>query len=221
MASRVYTPVTGTVVISPGAGAVSVRTIIPPDMIALLVLGHGAGAGMLHSFMESLAQALADQGIGTVRYNFPYMEQGRKLPDKAPLATETVARVVDYAYKQYPGVPLLAGGKSFGGRMTSHYAAAEAPTFLRGIVFYGFPLHPPKKPDTSRADHLPAITLPMLFLQGTRDALAEWPLIEAVCKTLPTATLVKIEGADHAFAAGKKDVISILAAETRRWLDGL
>ncbi|MBT1685749.1 alpha/beta hydrolase family protein [Dawidia soli] len=221
MASRVYTPVAGTVVISPGAGSVSVRTIIPPDMAALLVLGHGAGAGMLHGFMESLAHALADHGIGTVRYNFLYMEQGRKLPDKAPLAAETVARVVDYAHAQHPGVPLLAGGKSFGGRMTSHYAAAEAPAFLRGIVFYGFPLHPPKKPDTSRADHLPAVTLPMLFLQGTRDTLAEWPLIEAVCKTLPAATLVKIEGADHAFAAGKKDVISILAAETRRWFDGL
>ena len=220
MASRVYTPVTGTVVISPGAGAVSVRTIIPPDMVALLVLGHGAGAGMLHSFMESLAGALADHGIGTMRYNFPYMEQGRKLPDKAPLATETIARVVDYAREQYPSVPLLAGGKSFGGRMTSHYAA-DSEAFLRGIVFYGFPLHPAKKPATSRADHLPAITLPMLFLQGTRDALAEWPLIEAVCKSLPTATLVKIEGADHAFAAGKKDVISILAAETRQWFDGL
>lgn len=206
------------ITISDTIGDVSAIVMVPPQHQALLVLAHGAGAGMEHSFMEALATNLAGKGIGTLRFNFPFIEKGKFRPDTPAVAHETIACLIKKARELYPGIPLLAGGKSFGGRMTSQYLAKASLPFIKGIVFYGFPLHPEGKPSIDRAEHLKDITLPMLFLQGTRDALAELPLIEEVCEKLPTATLVTLAGADHAFKITRKDKPFDLAAETQRWL---
>lgn len=209
------------VTISAKIGSVSALALTPADQKAALVLAHGAGAGMDHSFMADLATRLAGQGIGTLRFNFPYMEQRKFRPDTPAVAHETIARLIEKARELYPAMPLLAGGKSFGGRMTSQYLAGTPLPFIKGIVFYGFPLHPDGKPSIDRATHLKDIHIPMLFLQGTRDALAELPLIEGVCAGLPTATLVTLAGADHAFKITKKDKPFDLAAETAHWLETL
>ena len=169
------------------------------------VMAHGAGAGMRHPFMESMAQALAQRGVATLRYNFPYMEAGRRRPDPQHLAEATVRSAVAAAADVAGGIPLLAGGKSFGGRMTSSAAAGEPLLGVRGIAFLGFPLHAPGKEGTKRADHLRAIDLPMLFLQGTRDRLARLSLMEVVCRELGRrATLRIIDGADHSFKVLKR-----------------
>jgi hypothetical protein len=210
-----------TITISDKIGEVSAILQVPQDQKALLVLAHGAGANMEHSFMADLADNLATKGIGTLRFNFPYMEKGKFRPDTPAVAHETIACLIKKAHELYPAVPLLAGGKSFGGRMTSQYLAKTPVAFVKGIVFYGFPLHPDGKPSIERAEHLKDIRIPMLFLQGTRDALAELPLIEGVCGSLPTATLVKISGADHAFKITKKDKPLDLAAETFAWFQAI
>jgi uncharacterized protein len=207
--------------ISDSLGSVSIITSMPKDAIALLVLAHGAGAGMTHSFMESLSDELAIRSIGCIRFNFLYMEKGSKRPDPAPIAEKTVATVIQYAHGLYPSLPLYAGGKSFGGRMTSQRLAKEYPDFIRGIIFYGFPLHPIGQPSIERAQHLKNSTKPMLFLQGTKDKLADMALLEGVLKVLPTAVLKKWEGADHSFKLGKKNLIPLLADATAHWIKGL
>jgi len=176
---------------------------------------------MDHSFMVSLATLLAEQGIATLRFNFPFKEQKKGRPDTPAVAHATIAAALDHAHKKFPALPLFASGKSFGGRMTSQYLAANPRSEVKGIVFDGFPLHPAGKPGIDRAEHLQQIKMPMLFLQGTKDQLATWELIESVCSTLKTATLVKIDGADHAFKAGKKEIIPLLATETQRWVAAL
>lgn len=183
-----------------------------------MVLAHGAGAGMNHSFMLSLANALAAHGIATLRFNFPFIEQKKRRPDLPAVAHKTIVAAVDDAKQQFPGLPLWLSGKSFGGRMSSQYLAAHPNENITGIVFFGFPLHPPGKPSIERADHLMKVKVPMLFLQGSRDELAHWELIEQVCSELNNATLKRIEGADHAFKAGKQDIISLLASETFEWI---
>lgn len=167
---------------------------------ALYVFAPGAGAGIQHSFMEEVAAGLAEREIATLRYQFPYMERGSGRPDPPPICHATVRAAVDEAARLLPGVPLFAGGKSFGGRMTSQaQAAAPLPT-VRGIVFLGFPLHLARKPSDSRAAHLSDVRIPMLFLQGTRDELADLTLLEPVIRKLgKLATLEKIEAADHGF----------------------
>ena len=189
--------------------------ITPPGMRKLLVLAHGAGAGMRHSFLEQFAQALAAVGIGTLRYEFAYMEAGKHRVDSPAVATTRVRDAVAEAARLAPGVPLLAGGKSFGGRMTST-AQADAPLEgVRGLVFVGFPLHPPGKPGIERAAHLANVRVPMLFLQGTRDEFAQRELLEPMVRGLgDLATLVYTEGGDHSFKVkGRKpaDVIGELA----------
>src|SRR5262250_689479 len=164
-----------------GAGEVSALLLKPKQAHSLLVLAHGAGAGMRHSFLESLAAELAEARVATFRYQFPYMEQGRRSPDRPDKLTATVKAAVAAAAKAMPGLPLFAGGKSMGGRMTSQAAALGLLPEIKGIVFFGFPLHPPKQPGTKRADHLAKVEVPMLFLQGTRDTLADLPLIRSVC----------------------------------------
>jgi predicted alpha/beta-hydrolase family hydrolase len=182
------------------AGAVSALLIAPSDADACVVLGHGAGAGMTHPFMAAVAQGLARRGIATLRYQFPYMERGSKRPDAPALAHATVRAAVDAAARRCPGLRLVAGGKSFGGRMTSQAQAAEPLAGVRGIAFLGFPLHPAGKPSVARAAHLDAVRLPMLFLQGTRDDLAELSLLQPVVGGLgERATLHLIDDADHAF----------------------
>jgi predicted alpha/beta-hydrolase family hydrolase len=172
----------------------------PPGAQACYVFAHGAGAGMAHGFMEQIASGLAQRAIAVLRFQFPYMQQGSKRPDSAAVAQAAVRAAVRTAAHKLAGLPLFAGGKSYGGRMTSQAQAAEPLENVRGLVFIGFPLHPAGKPAIARADHLAQVDVPMLFLQGTRDALADFDLIAAVTAKLGRrATLHAIEGADHSF----------------------
>jgi predicted alpha/beta-hydrolase family hydrolase len=187
---------------------------------ALYVLAHGAGAGMRHRFMGAIAARLLARGVATLRYQFPYMEQGKSRTDAPPVATATVRAAVEEAARLAPGLALFAGGKSFGGRMTST-AASESPlTGVLGLAFLGFPLHPPGKPATTRAQHLSAVSVPMLFLQGTRDEFGELGLVREVTTALGRlATLVEIDEANHSFDDPKRtgrtagDVLDLLADE--------
>ncbi|MCL7927613.1 MAG: dienelactone hydrolase family protein [marine benthic group bacterium] len=177
----------------------------PSGAKALLVFAHGAGAGMQHPFMESVARELADRRIATWRFEFPYMAAGRKRPDRAAVLVDSVRGAVRDAGVTAPDLPLFAGGKSLGGRMTST-AAAEAPLpGVQGIVFLGFPLHRPGDDSDARADHLSRVEVPMLFLQGTRDRLAEIDRIRRVCAALgPRSALHVVDGADHGFSVPKR-----------------
>jgi uncharacterized protein len=208
-------------------GHVSGLLLLPAQPRAILALAHGAGAGMRHPFMEDVSRRLADQGIATLRYQFPYMEKGLGRPDAPALATATVRAACELLRAELPALPLLAGGKSFGGRMTST-AQAEGPVpGVGGLVFLGFPLHPPKRPGTARAEHLSRVGVPMLFLQGTRDDLADLGLIREVTGRLgPVATLHVVEGANHSFAVLKRSgrsadqVLEELAETAAAWLTG-
>ena len=207
-------------------GSVSALLIRPGDAIALLVLSHGAGAGMEHQFMESLAQELAGNQVATLRFNFLYMENGGG-PDRPKKAHPTIVAAIKEAKNQAEDLPVFAGGKSFGGRMTSQVIALGQAEGTNGIVYYGFPLHAPGKPGTERAAHLADIQLPQLFLQGTRDTLAKFELITEVCGQLKDATLVKVEGGDHSFKHLKKsgitqeEAIARLAVETAKFIQSL
>ena len=182
------------------SGAVSALLSRPDQPRACYVFAHGAGAGMAHSFMEAFAIGLSERGLASLRYQFPYMEKGSKRPDPPAIAQAAVRAAVAKAAEIFPGLALIAGGKSFGGRMTSQAQAAAPLPGVRGLAFVGFPLHPAGKPSTDRADHLAKIDIPMLFLQGTRDTLAEVALIEPVVQRLGShATLHLAEGADHSF----------------------
>jgi uncharacterized protein len=182
----------------------------PSDARACYVLAHGAGAGMMHPFMTAIAGGLAERAVATLRYQFPYMELGSKRPDSPTLAHATVRAAVLEASRLTPKLPLFAGGKSFGGRMTSQAQAAAPLPEVRGLVFLGFPLHPPEKPSNERARHLFDVNLPMLFLQGTRDDFADLQLLEPLGKQLGArATLKLFHDADHSFhvpaRTGRKD----------------
>src|SRR5579864_6034923 len=209
-------------------GEVSALLLRPEDARRLLVLAHGAGAGMRHPFMEKLAGELASVGVATLRYQFPYVEEHRRVPDAPALLEATVVAAVRAAAEAAPGLPLLAGGKSMGGRMTSQAAAQRPLDGVRGIVFFGFPLHPPKQPGTKRADHLAKVTVPMLFVQGTRDTFADLKLLRPVCAKLGSrATLHVIETADHSFhvlkSSGRNDaeVLRELAEAAAAWAEGI
>ena len=182
------------------AGSVSALLIRPEPARACFVFAHGAGAGMTHSSMEAVAQGLAERGVASLRYQFPYMEKGSKRPDPPPIAHAAVRSAVAEAGRRCAGLRLIAGGKSFGGRMTSQAQAISPLAGVDGLAFLGFPLHPAGKPSDDRAKHLSDIKIPMLFLQGTRDALAELALLEPVVRRLgPKATLHRVEAADHSF----------------------
>lgn len=200
---------------------------VPPKPVACYVVAHGAGAGMTHPFITAVADGLSQRLVATLRYQFPYMEQGSKRPDRPAVAQATVRAAVDTAARLVPSLPLFAGGKSFGGRMTSQAQADVPLRHVRGLIFLGFPLHPAKLPSTDRAAHLSCVDVPMLFLQGTRDSLADMALLVATLAGLSfRATLVPIEGADHSFhvlvRSGKTDsqvldgVLDALAA----WIHG-
>lgn len=193
--------------ISKEIGSVSALLQLPKSATALLVLSHGAGAGMEHPFMQSLADRLAEQQIATLRFNFAYMENGGG-PDRPKKAHPAIIAAVQKALKYTAGIPLLAGGKSFGGRMTSQVAALGLLPEVKGLVYFGFPLHAPGKAGIERAAHLSEIKQPQLFLQGTRDALAKFDLMQTVCKGLKKAKLVKMEGGDHSFKPLKKSGIT-------------
>ncbi|HEV2493749.1 MAG TPA: alpha/beta family hydrolase [Terriglobia bacterium] len=211
-----------------GGGEVSALLLRPTNARRLLVLAHGAGAGMTHPFMEKLAGELAGVDVATLRYQFPYIEERRRIPDPPAVLTATVAAAVRAASAAAPGLPLLAGGKSMGGRMTSQAAAQNLLDEVRGLVLFGFPLHPPNRPGTKRADHLAKVPMPMLFLQGTRDTLADLKLLSPICAQLGSrATLHIIENADHSFHVPKKsgrsdsEVLRELVETTASWAEGI
>ena len=209
-------------------GDVSAALILPDEARALFVYGHGAGAGIHHPFMRATCQGLAARGIGTFRYQFPYMEAGRRPPDRPPVLLDTVRAAVARGAVLAGDLPLFAGGKSMGGRMTST-AAAEAPLpGLRGLVFFGFPLHAPNRPSSDRAAHLADVAEPMLFLQGTRDALADLTLLTPIVDDLgDRATIHVVEGADHSFHVLKRsdrtddEVLVELTDQVSNWVDGI
>jgi predicted alpha/beta-hydrolase family hydrolase len=214
-----------------GAGGKSgeVRGLLarPPDARGLLLFAHGAGAGMRHAFMEAAASALADRGIATLRYEFPYMQKTSRRPDPPAVLQATVRAAAAAAAESAPDLPLFAGGKSMGGRMTSLAAAAEPLPGVRGLVFFGFPLHAAGSPSSERGAHLARVTVPMLFLQGTRDKLADLDLLRPLLAGVPHATLKIFEGADHSFhvpkASGRSDaeVIGALAQTVRDWTESV
>jgi len=207
--------------VSPSIGNVSAEYIAPEDAGCILTLAHGAGAGMNHPFMVALANSLAETGIATLRFNFPFAENKKGRPDVPAVAQQTIEAAIEKALQLSSRLPVFVAGKSFGGRMSSQYVSTHPETSVKGIIFYGFPLHPAGKTSTDRAAHLKNIKVPMLFLQGTRDALAQSDLIEFVCSSLPKATLTKIEGADHSFKAGKINTTEILSKATNNWVNKL
>jgi predicted alpha/beta-hydrolase family hydrolase len=191
--------------VSPTIGEVPAFLLRPPDAWLLYVMAHGAGAGMRHQFLERVSASLGARGVATFRYQFPYMDAGRNRPDAPPILEETVRAAVMKAGEIVPELPIVAGGKSLGGRMTSSAAATAPLDRARGLVFLGFPLHPPGQPGTHRADHLQSVDVPMLFLQGTRDGFARLDLITDVTSRLKSlATLHLVEGSDHSFGVPKR-----------------
>jgi predicted alpha/beta-hydrolase family hydrolase len=209
-------------------GRVSALLDLPRDARACFVLAHGAGAGMEHPFMSAVASELADRGIATLRYQFPYMERRSRRPDPPPLCHATVRAAVAECARRVPALPLIAGGRSFGGRMTSQAQALAPLPGVRGLAFLGFPLHPAGRPSDTRAEHLARVQIPMLFLQGTRDALAERPLLEAQLARLGAhASVSWLQDADHSFHVGGRSgrsdaqVRSVLLEALCTWLDGL
>jgi predicted alpha/beta-hydrolase family hydrolase len=221
-------------VTDPDAGEVSALFLKPQKATSLYVFAHGAGAGMTHPFMTAAANELASVGIATMRYQFPYLENRKGAPDRPPVLTATVRAAVRLAAKCAPDLPIFAGGKSMGGRMTSNAVAEQnekadpskghALEKLGGLIFFGFPLHPPKQPSIKRAEHLKRVNIPMLFLQGTRDDLADLTLLKPICEELGSlATLHIVDGADHSFHVLKRsgttdaEVLHGLAETIRSW----
>jgi predicted alpha/beta-hydrolase family hydrolase len=211
-----------------GVGTVSALLTKPANARACFVLAHGAGAGMRHSFMEQVAAGLAKRGIATLRYNFPYMENKQRRPDTPTVAHATIRAAVAEAVRLCPGVKLIAGGKSFGGRMTSQAQAKTPLPGVHGLAFLGFPLHADGKPSTERAEHLARVDVPMLFLQGTRDRLADLGYLAPLIEELGSkASLHEVAGGDHSFLVLKKsgrsneDAMEELLDALTAWIDQL
>ncbi len=204
---------------------VSALLLHPQKARACFVFAHGAGAGMTHEFMEKVAAGLCDRGIATLRYQFPYMEEGSRRPDAPAIAHAAVRAAVAEAARCCPGLGLVAGGKSFGGRMTSQAQAIAPLAGVHGLAFLGFPLHPASKPSEARAKHLGEVHIPMLFVQGTRDKLAEPQLLEGVLKRLGrSASLHPVQEADHSFhvlarsGRNDSDVMREIVAKLSDWI---
>jgi predicted alpha/beta-hydrolase family hydrolase len=208
--------------------SVSALLLRPDNARGCFVFAHGAGAGMAHPFMETVATGLCGRGIATLRYQFPYMEKDSKRPDAPGVAHAAVRAAVAEAARRCPGMPLLAGGKSFGGRMTSQAQAIAPLPGVRGLAFLGFPLHPPGNPSTARAAHLSGIDIPMLFLQGTRDDFAEMTLLEPVLKGLGgLASLHAVKQGDHSLhvparsGRNEREVMNEVLDALSAWIGGL
>lgn len=214
--------------VSEKGGAVSGLLLKPDNATSLFVLAHGAGAGMRHRFMEDVAGKLAERGVATLRYQFPYMEKRTKRPDSESVLTDTVKAAIATAKKQAGNLPIFAGGKSMGGRMTSITAAKEPLDGVRGLVYFGFPLHAAGRPGMERGQHLAEVPIPMLFLQGSRDALAELKLLKSLCAKLgKRAELFIIDGGDHSFhmlkSSKKSDeqVLDELVSKAAEWMSAV
>ena len=210
------------------AGAVSALLLRPPQARACFVLAHGAGAGMTHPFMETVAAGLCDRNVATLRYQFPSMEKAGKRPDSPPVAHATVRAAVTEAARCCPGLALIAGGKSFGGRMTSQAQAIAPLPGVAGLAFLGFPLHPANKPSDERAKHLFEIDIPMLFMQGSNDSLAELKLLEPLVEKLgPLASLHLVQQADHSFhvparsGRNDRDVMNEILDKFSAWIGAI
>ncbi|HKA33763.1 MAG TPA: alpha/beta family hydrolase [Candidatus Binatia bacterium] len=210
------------------AGEVSALLLRPDKARAIYVFAHGAGAGMEHRFMEAAAAKLAARGVATLRYQFPYTEKGIKRPDNEATLTATVRAAAAAAERHAGDLPRFAGGKSMGGRMTSLAAAKEPLAAVRGLIFFGFPLHAAGKPSDTRADHLKNVSAPLLFLQGSRDSLADLKLLKPLCSRLgKRAELFVVEGGDHSFhmlkssGRGDDEVLEEAAAKAAGWIDAL
>jgi len=211
--------------VSEKSGVVSGLLVRPSGALGLLLLAHGAGAGMRHRFMQEMAAKLAERGIATLRYQFPYMEKHTRRPDVQGVLTDTVRVAVATAKKHAKDLPLFAGGKSMGGRMTSLAAAKEPLDGVRGLIFFGFPLHAAGRPSAERSEHLTDIQVPMLFLQGSRDLLADIKLLKPICQRLgKSAELFVVEGGDHSFhmlkSLGRADdqVLNEVADKAASWI---
>jgi uncharacterized protein len=212
-------------VVSDTAGVVSGLLLKPEHAVSLLVFAHGAGAGMRHRFIEDLSQKLAELGVATMRYQFPYMEKRVKRPDSEGVLIATVQAALTAAEKYSDGMPIFAGGKSMGGRMTSLTLAKAPMDKLHGLIFYGFPLHAPGAPSAERGKHLADVQVPMLFIQGSRDALADLKLLKPLCAQLDgRAELFVVEGGDHSLHMAKRsgrtdsEVLDEVAATTSSWM---
>jgi len=214
--------------ISETSGEVSALFYSPQKPKYVMAFAHGAGAGMNNKFMESASVSLASHGIATLRFNFPYMENGKKIPDNKKVCAADISAAVEKAAKLCPKLPVFAAGKSFGGRMSSTAASEDMIPDINGIIFFGFPLHAPGKPSNDRAEHLYKVKAPMLFLQGSRDALATLDLLKPVCKKLgKLAELFVIEGADHSFHLTKdyklkdSEALDMMCKEVKKWMDSI
>jgi len=212
-------------VVSEATGVVSGLLLRPEHAVALLVFAHGAGAGMRHRFIEDLSQKLAELGVATMRYQFPYMEKRVKRPDSEGVLIATVQAALTAAEKYSDGVPIFAGGKSMGGRMTSLALAKASLARVHGLIFFGFPLHAPGAPSAERGKHLADVQVPMLFVQGSRDALADLKLLKPLCADLDgRAELFVIDGGDHSLHMSKRsgrtdtEVLDEVAAKTSSWM---
>lgn len=212
-------------IVSEKAGPVSGLLMRPSDAQVCLVLAHGAGAGMRHKFIDVVSKKLAELGVATLRYQFPYMEKRVKRPDSQPVLTDTVRAAIAAAKKHAGDLRLFAAGKSMGGRMTSLAAAEEPLDGVRGLVFFGFPLHAAGRPGAERGNHLADVRIPMLFLQGSRDSLADLKLLKPLCKRLGAkAELFVIEGGDHSFHVPKssgqsdEDVLDLVVKKAADWV---
>jgi uncharacterized protein len=198
--------------------SVTVEIFEPASPKAVLVIGHGAGSNLDQPFLRQLSEALAARQIITLRFNFLYTELRKKMPDRLPVAAAVIRGVLFHAQTRYPNLPIFGGGKSFGGRMTSMTLADAPDTKIKGIVFLGFPLHPSGSPSVERAAHLQNLRLPLLFLQGTRDALATPELLRPEVAKLANATLIEFEGADHSFKGGKQAGIQNITSAIDSWI---
>ncbi len=211
--------------ISENIGIVGAIVDEASDSKLVLLLAHGAGAGMEHEFMANLAEGLCKVGLTVVRFNFPYMQRGQRRPDFPPVAYKTIEKLAQFVQEKYPKLDLILSGKSFGGRMSSQYVAKYQPDYVKGIVFFGFPLHAMGKPSTERAGHLADIKIPMLFLQGNKDKLADLGLLKPAISQFYNAELKILEWADHSFKAPKKSglnkeaVYQWLVSKTKSWID--
>ncbi len=212
--------------VSTDYGDVNIIIDEQPNASHIILLAHGAGAGMNHPFMESVAVSLSESTFTVVRYNFIYMQNGKKLPDSPKKSHHVIERVLDFTKKNLPKLPIILSGKSYGGRMSSQFTAINNPDVM-GLVFFGYPLHPLGKPSTDRAEHLNEISLPMLFIQGSKDKLAELDLIKKITKKLDKATLHIIENADHSFNIPEKSILSnqtvfqVFVDELNIWIKGI
>lgn len=207
-------------------GKVSAMLQSPDNPVAVMVLCHGAGAGMQHSHMQGLADTLEAVNVASFRFNFPYMQAGGNRTDNMPICVETIGNAVNETQEHYPDLPCFLGGHSFGGRMSSHFVA-EKGNSVAGLMYFSFPLHPANKPAIERADHLAGIRVPQLFLSGTRDDLAELTLLRGVVAKLPNATLHEIDTADHGFKVLKRSrkspetVYEEIAGVMSQWIEQL